>query len=139
MRILATCRVAVVLPMEKEMKGRSSHPKEGDHRLAHADASAADSGNVEHAELDPTTLMALQEHTEAFVCGFSPSEDTEDPPLQESQLKQALELARANSSLHTLGVDGTGCALSADTARALSIPVKALKFVGLLSHAMKLA
>lgn len=107
-------------------------PKRATIGSAHADASAADSGNVEHAELDPTTLMALQEHTEAFVCGFSPSEDTEDPQLQESQLKQALELARANSSLHTLGVDGTGCALSADTARALgSIPVKALKFVGL--------
>ena len=79
-------------------------------------------------------VAALKEGDEAFLCGGKPglTEEEEEEPLREALIMKALELARGNSALHTLGMDGTACPLHADAAAALGgFPVKALKLVGL--------
>ena len=84
--------------------------------------------SAKRLRLDDALCDALRTSTEAFIANDPESFDH----LNIEQIDAAIKIAQQNKELRKLGLDGTGCPLSADTAAALgALPVRELKFVGL--------
>ena len=93
-------------------------------------AAGSDVGrsSAKRLRLDDALCDALRTSTEAFIANDPESFDH----LNIEQIDAAIKIAQQNKELRKLGLDGTGCPLSADTAAALgALPVRELKFVGL--------
>ena len=93
-------------------------------------AAGSDVGrsSAKRLRLDDALCDALRTSTEAFIANDPESFDH----LKIEQIDAAIKIAQQNKELRKLGLDGTGCPLSADTAAALgALPVRELKFVGL--------
>ena len=110
-----------LLPPAKKAAGASTSTE-----FNAAASSSATSGSS--ATLESELVAALQTGSEAFVA----PPDEGDEPLQEAMLLEAISIARKNSNLQILGIDGTDGPLGVAASTALgSLSVSKLKCVGL--------